>query len=77
MEARSSRAGDPRIETNMNMGPGVGTQGTLPYGVMSWLRDVYRSHSPRSNADGLVFEKESVSVVFGSVDGMSIALVVF
>lgn len=59
MEARSSRAGHARMETNMNMGPGVGTQGTLPYCVMSWLRDVYRSHSPRSNADGLVFEKKT------------------
>lgn len=56
------------------MGAGVGV-GTFPYCVMSCLRGVYRSHSPRSNADGLVFEKESVSsVVFGSVDGMSIAL---
>lgn len=63
----------------MNMGLGVGTQasqGTLSYCVMSWPRDVHRSHSPRYNADSLVFGKEPVcSVIFGRVDGMSIALV--
>lgn len=66
------RAGDARTETNTNMGLGVGTQCTLPYCVMSWPRDVYRSHSPRCNADGLVFgKKESFSsVIFGRVDGM-------
>lgn len=39
----------------MSMGLGVGTQGTLSYCVMSWPRDVHRSHSPRYNADSLVF----------------------